>query len=348
MDSRKTFTSCMAVGLLVLLMLGPAVALALDDSGRIMYLRGDVNATDPSGAVRALQRDDRVYSGDMVESGPRGLAQIVFPDNSMLSIKPNSKVHLEKYLYDKDDPSKDKAVVSVVKGALRGLTGVIGERNPDSVTYKNRTSVIGIRGTAIELGETNVIFDFGRGEVQNEAGKVLLEPGESVRAVSPAAQIRKYLHERDPDDASVIASVLVAAPRSKVPEAAEIACASMPVEEAVLLMGMQKQVDGYEPDVTAGTVEGVTVCFEVNEFGIILTATTRIFQELAPQLMDATLRGKGDIGVSAGLKAILRGLERPGQDLVDEVVTVAVAKGNLDVETARQILRDVRAEGFCR
>jgi len=350
MDCRRThFTTYLALGLLLLLALVAAPALAADDSGRIMYLRGEVTATDPAGKVRSLKRDDRVYSGDMVESGPRGLAQVVFPDNSMLYVKPNSKVHLEQYLYDKADPTKDKAVVNLVKGALRGLTGVMGERNPDSVTYKNRTSVIGIRGTAIELGENNVIFDFGRGEVQNKSDSISIGQGESVRAASADAQIKKYLHQRDPDDASVLASVLVAAPPEKVANAVEIACTSMPVEDVVLLMGMQKQVDGYAPEVTSNSVEGLTVCYEITEFGIILTATTRIFQDLAPQLMDATLRGRGDVEVAAGLRAILRGLERPSQGLVDEVVTVAVAKGDLDVQTASQVLREVRAEGWlCR
>ena len=208
--------------------------------------------------------------------------------------------------------------------------------------------VIGIRGTAIEVGETNVIFDFGQGSMENEAGTMLIGPGESARASSAQGKISKYLHERNPDDVSVLAQVLVDVPLEKVADAVGIACRTIPEEEAILLMGMQNQVPGYMSGVTAATVEGLTVCYEVDEFGIILTASTLIFPGEAPQLMSAALSGKGTVSVATALKAILRGLDSPSQDLVNQVVTIAVTEGNLDVEGARQILQEVQEEGYCK
>ncbi len=326
----------------------PLPALAQKDSGRIVFLRGSVAATDSNGVTRQLKRDDRIFAGDTLESGPKGLAQIVFPDSSMLYIKPDSTVEVEQFRYDKDNPENDEAVVNLVKGGLRALTGAIGKRNPDKVKFKNRMATIGIRGTAIELGENNVVFDFGHGLMENESGAMPVKSGESARAPSAQGKIGKYFHERSPEDVSVLAQVLVEVPVGKVAGAVEIACRTIPEEEAIFLMGMENQVPGYKPGVTAATVEGLTVCYEVNEFGIILTASTLIFPGEAPQMLVAALQGKGKVSVTTALKAVLRGLERPSQEIVNQVVSLAVTEGNLDVEGARQVLQEVQEEGYCR
>ena len=349
MTNREVACIVRRVLLLVfLVVLIPAPALAQEDSGRIVFLRGSVDATDSDGNTRHLQRDDRVFAAETLKSGPKGLAQIVFPDSSILYIKPNSEVEIEDYRFEIDKPENDTAVVNLLKGGMRALTGAIGKRNPGKVNFKNRMGVIGIRGTAIELGENNVIFDFGQGSMENEAGTTLIGSGESARATSAQGKISKYLHERSPDDVSVIAQVLVDVPLEKVADAVGIACRTIPEEEAILLMGMQSQVPGFMSEVTAATVEGLTVCYEVDEFGIILTATTLIFPGEAPQLLVSALRGKGSVTVATALKAVLRGLDSPSQELVNQVVTIAVTEGNLDVEGARQVLQEVQEEGYCK
>ena len=334
--------------LVLLAALLPVAALAAEDSGRIVFLRGSVSATDSDGNARQLSRDDRVSAGDTLESGPKGVTQIVFPDNSLLYIKPNSEVEIEQYRFDKDNPANDATSVNLVKGGLRALTGAIGKRNHDKVKFTNRMATIGIRGTAVEIGETSVTFDFGEGTMENEGSSTQLGPGESARAASAQGKIGKYFHERDPDDASVIAQVLVAVPLDKVVDAVEIACKTIPEEEAIFLMGMENQVPGYKPGVTAATVQGLTVCYAMDEFGIILTASTLIFPGQAPQMLVAALQGKGSVQVTTALKAVLRGLDRPSQALVSRVVDIAVTEGNLDVDGARQVLQEVQEEGYCQ
>jgi len=184
--------------------------------------------------------------------------------------------------------------------------------------------------------------------MENEAGATLIGPGESARASSAQGKISKYLHERSPDDVSVLAQVLVDVPLEKVADAVGIAWRTIPEEEAILLMGMENQVPGYMSGVTAATVEGLTVCYEVDEFGIILTASTLIFPGEAPQLMSAALSGKGTVSVATVLKAILRGFDSPSQELVNQVVYIAVTEGNLDMEGARQVLQEVQEEGYCK
>ena len=337
-----------ALLLVLLVAIIPVAALAAQDNGRVVFLRGDVSVTDSDGNTRRLARDDRVSAGDTLASGPKGVAQIVFPDNSLLYIKPDSEVQIEQYRYDKDRPENDEAVVNLVKGGLRALTGAIGKRNHEKVKFTNRMATIGIRGTAVEIGEDTVVFDFGHGSMENESSSMLIGPGESARAASAQGKIGKIFHERDPEDASVVAQVLVAAPLDKVVGAVEIACKTIPEEEAIFLMGMESQVPGYKPGVTAATVQGLTVCYAMDEFGIILTASTLIFPGEAPQMLVAALQGKGSVQVTTALKAVLRGLDRPSQELVTRVVDIAITEGNLDIDGARQVLQEVQEEGYCQ
>ena len=76
------------------------MALAVAKDARVAFVRGTVTATDKSiNLPRLLQRDSRVEVGEIIDTGPKGLVQLVFPDSSMLYIKANSSVKPVSYTH---------------------------------------------------------------------------------------------------------------------------------------------------------------------------------------------------------------------------------------------------------
>ena len=54
---------------------------------------------------------------------------------------------IDAYRFDERDPDRDGFVVSLLKGGMRSVTGLLGRRNPGRASYTTPTATIGIRGT---------------------------------------------------------------------------------------------------------------------------------------------------------------------------------------------------------
>ena len=70
-----------------------------------------------------------------------------FLDNGEIVLRPNSQLVVKSYLYDADKPAQDNIAISLIKGGLRAVTGLVGKRNHDAVSFDTPTATIGIRGT---------------------------------------------------------------------------------------------------------------------------------------------------------------------------------------------------------
>jgi hypothetical protein len=87
--------------------------------------------------------------GDVVVSEKDSLAQIVFSDGSQIALRPNSRLSITQYHYDREAPREDHMLLDLLRGGLRTITGLVGKRG-DMNAYSMRlgaTATIGIRGT---------------------------------------------------------------------------------------------------------------------------------------------------------------------------------------------------------
>lgn len=98
-------------------------------------------------AQRRLKLGDGVFQNESIATGTAGSAQILFTDETALTMGPNSRVTLDKAIYD---PGKRKGelVIRATTGAFRFVTG-----SGPKEGYKIETPVgtIGVRGTIIEF-----------------------------------------------------------------------------------------------------------------------------------------------------------------------------------------------------
>jgi hypothetical protein len=76
-------------------------------------------------------------------------------DGAELILRPNSRAEITQYVFKPSVPSSDSALITLIKGGLRSLTGLLGKRNPQQVTFRTSTATIGIRGTEVGLRDCN-------------------------------------------------------------------------------------------------------------------------------------------------------------------------------------------------
>lgn len=123
-------------------------ALAASDVGKVIIYSGIVAAKSSDGKVRVLSRKSKIYNKDVISTEKDSYARIRFTDGSLLVIRPNSIISVDEYYFNKNKPKRDKAVINILEGGLRTITGLIGKRgNKESYKTKTRNSSIGIRGT---------------------------------------------------------------------------------------------------------------------------------------------------------------------------------------------------------
>jgi hypothetical protein len=168
--------------------IAPVLAASADEAGKMLTTVGDVSATQPNGVARALTAGTSVLSGDVIATGDGSAAQWRYVDGTLVSLPANSRLRIDEYLY----PNPERGFFSLLKGALRTLSGTIGHKNRGDYRMTTPVATIGIRGTDYQLrlcqddcpfGAANglylSVFE-GAIEAANDAGEFLLQAGESA------------------------------------------------------------------------------------------------------------------------------------------------------------------------
>lgn len=134
------------LAVLCLWLLFPASATALSPSGKAVAVVQATSASGPGGS-RTLAAAKPVYSGDRINTGGSGQAQIVFADDTKLVVGPNSSIVIDDFVFNKNN-SVAKVSLQMTKGAFRFITGGGPKRAYEIVTP---TATLGIRGTAFDV-----------------------------------------------------------------------------------------------------------------------------------------------------------------------------------------------------
>lgn len=117
--------------------------------GRVMLVQGELSAKESAGQVRQLVLGAPVYEGDSLMTGNKSYAVVAFRDEGRISIQENSVFRVEKFKYDKT-VSQENAVLRLLKGSVRVVTGLIGRVNHNDYQFHVATATIGIRGTGFD------------------------------------------------------------------------------------------------------------------------------------------------------------------------------------------------------
>ncbi len=132
-------------------------------------------------STQPLNTGHDLFTDELVSTGQNGTAQLLFLDETSISIGPSSDVKLDRFVYD-----PQRQVGSVVFETSRGVLRFIsGSQQPGTYQLKTPVATIGFRGTVGETGSyhghTYALCEEGELTVRlNDGATVVLGPGDVV------------------------------------------------------------------------------------------------------------------------------------------------------------------------
>ena len=172
----KIFVSWLILSLLILA--SPAAAAQPQDQliGAAEKVVGEVYADT---LARRLKTNEDIFRDQWIKAGADGAADLVFRDQSRLTVGPLTEIVLDKFVYD-PDANTNSGTVELVRGIMRFTSSSIDR----DVKFKTPSAIIGIRGTTVDIqagkDSTEVTVHEGRVQVTGEHGSIFVDEGETL------------------------------------------------------------------------------------------------------------------------------------------------------------------------
>lgn len=191
--------SLTAAGVMIL----PGRSLAADEPGV-----GDVHdivnvayGTPPGEAREELELADAVYFNEVIETDGESALELVFTDESRLTMGENSSLIIDEFIYDPAS-GDGRSTLTLTRGAFRYVSGLMPKEN---VAINTPTMTAGIRGTELVFsvdGDGQSEMSVIEGEVEcrsRVSGRVLRVLRRQSALIDRAGKwqggVRDFVHE---------------------------------------------------------------------------------------------------------------------------------------------------------
>jgi hypothetical protein len=131
----------------VLILIGNCASVYAAVAGRVQYVHGKVQLTTATGVTHAIKKGEAVSEGDTLISSPSAFAQIRMEDGGMVVMRSDTKLKIDRFVFDGQEDGTERSFYSVFKGGFRAITGRIGKKNKVNYRITTPATTIGIRGT---------------------------------------------------------------------------------------------------------------------------------------------------------------------------------------------------------
>lgn len=179
---RKPVSALLACCLLLGAAAAPSQAAQI---GVASAARNDVSGTI-GGKRRVISVGAGVFQDEVIATGPDSSAQLLFRDETSLTVGPSSRIALDRFVYNPQTRTGD-VVIRAGVGAFRFVTG---SARPQSYRIVTPAATIGIRGTILEgyidvVGNLLVVVVEGSISLTLAGGQVVtLNAGQFVSVAS--------------------------------------------------------------------------------------------------------------------------------------------------------------------
>jgi hypothetical protein len=121
---------------------------AAQNASKIGIASAATNRVDGTigGNTRPLRAGSDVFAREVVRTGDQSAAQLLFLDETSLSIGPQSEITLDRFVFD-PNRGTGNVVINATRGAFRFVSG---SQQPSNYQIKTPVATIGVRGTIFD------------------------------------------------------------------------------------------------------------------------------------------------------------------------------------------------------
>ena len=196
---RPLILTCLSMVAAMLFALGLSAAGAAEprpEVGTVDRVQGSAEAVHADD-TRSLAESDPIYPNDLLATQTGAKLRVRFVDNSKLTLGENTRVLVDRYLYD-PDAGKGTAVLRTLEGVFLFAGGLLERAPYADVKIVSPVATLGIRGTTVWGGlidgHYGVLVLDGVVTIANDAGEVTLGAGQGTairdQATAPGAPKR--------------------------------------------------------------------------------------------------------------------------------------------------------------
>ena len=118
---------------------------AQDVAGVVKTQRGGVQIVR-NGQNLPVTVGTTLQAGDLIRTSGDAAIGLTLKDDTRVALGPNSQVALDRFAFDANT-HQGNMFVSVLKGTLSMVSGLMAKLNPEQVQIRTPTATVGIRGT---------------------------------------------------------------------------------------------------------------------------------------------------------------------------------------------------------
>ena len=136
------------ISLILLFLIFPLAAHAEEAIGKVVFVKGEATVVRPSDPnPQPLEFNAEIFQMDTLETH-KGELKVLFEDQTVLSLKSQSKVLITEHVYRPNQGSR-KSIFDILKGNVRTIIERAAFLRNDNVELHTPTAVAGIRGTDV-------------------------------------------------------------------------------------------------------------------------------------------------------------------------------------------------------
>jgi hypothetical protein len=172
--------------------------------GTVDALSGSASVMGQDGQSSAISVGMKIYEGDTLSSAHDGEVHVVTEDGGFIALRPDTVFRVDQY--KAEGGPDDRTFMSLLKGAVRSITGWIGKHDSSAYRLTTPTATVGIRGTDHEV----TVVDKGGGDepgtydtvnegstvLKTPQGEVVTTPGKFAFAPRGRAVAPMFLQQR--------------------------------------------------------------------------------------------------------------------------------------------------------
>ncbi len=123
-------------------------AVEAGEVGEVIFSRGVLTGQIDGEQPRLIGKGVNLHNRETLNTGSRGFALIKLDDGTRMTLRPNTTFKIEDLNLDS---GSENVLLSLFRGGLRAITGIISKSSPNAFRINTSVATIGIRGTEFDM-----------------------------------------------------------------------------------------------------------------------------------------------------------------------------------------------------